>query len=330
MALSTPDIGGAVPDLSVVIPVYNAADSLDGLVRGVLSTTQHKVEVLLVDDASTDESVAVMRGFDDPAVRIIELPENRGAGAARNVGFTKATGRYTLFFDADDEIEPTAVSSAIEHLDTSGADVAFLPYRYRRGDQPSVQSMNHFDRIVWDEYICDVDHRVVKLREAPRLLGFSNYPWNKIIRTDHYQQMGLRFGETRVHNDILGHWSTLLRARSIVLLNQVIGTHVVETNGKNLSHQHDRCRLELFEALDETYDLLDSIPGVRSRYAHHYWDFVIRVADWAKSRLDPALREEAAELLQAHLFRMNIADFAHMRLRRNPNLADVVVRRALT
>lgn len=322
-------MSGAEPDLSVVIPVHNAAESVPALVQAALSVPGTQVEVIAVDDGSVDGSAGVLRELNG-RVRVVALPDNRGAGAARNVGFSMATGRYTLFFDADDELEPSALAAACDNLDATGADVAFLAYRYRRGEQPSTLSMNDFDRAVWKQSLGDGSKRVVQLREAPRLLGFSNYPWNKVIRTARYQELGLRFSETQVHNDILAHWAILLQARSIVLLDLAVGTHIVGSVGNNLSHQHDRRRLQLFEALDETYDLLESIPGARSRYSHHYWDFVIRVADWARNRLDEDLREESAELLQAHLFRMNLADFSHMRMRRNPHLADVVVRRALT
>ena len=54
---------------------------------------------------------------------------------------------------------------------------------------------------------------MTRLGDVPRLLGFSNYPWNKVVRTDHYRHTGLRYGSTPVHNDILGHWLTLLDAR---------------------------------------------------------------------------------------------------------------------
>ena len=61
-----------------------------------------------------------------------------------------------------------------------------------------------------------------RLDEVPQLLGFTNYPWNKVIRTDHYHRTGLRFGATQVHNDILGHWLTLVDADQV--LKQVLAT----------------------------------------------------------------------------------------------------------
>ncbi len=79
--------------------------------------------------------------------------------------------------------------------------------------------------------------RVASLDEVPRLLGFSNYPWNKVVRTARYRRVGLTFGKTPVHNDILGHWQMLLGADSLVLVDDPLCTHVVTEDGKNLTNE---------------------------------------------------------------------------------------------
>jgi glycosyltransferase involved in cell wall biosynthesis len=129
-------------------------------------------------------------------VVIERFTSNRGAGVARNRGFERASGRYTLFFDADDEIHPATLTTAIRALDDTGADVAMMPYRYRRDRSLQVDAMNSFDAVVWAKY-ATASRRATRLSEVPKLLGFSNYPWNKLVRTDHYRRTGLRYGSTR-------------------------------------------------------------------------------------------------------------------------------------
>ena len=119
---------------------------------------------------------------------------------------------------------------------------------------------------------------VTRLDDVPRLLGFSNYPWNKVARTDHYRHTGLRYGSTPVHNDILGHWLTLLDAGSILLIDQPLCTHIVNEGGRNLTNRESRARLSLLDALEETYSALEARPAKRNRFSHHYWDFALRVA----------------------------------------------------
>ena len=108
--------------------------------------------MILIDDASTDDTVARVTALGRPDVIVERFDTNRGAGIARNHGFERATGRYTLFFDADDEIHAGTLTSAIEALDETGADVAVMPYRYRRGHSSPSEEMNSFDATAWRRY----------------------------------------------------------------------------------------------------------------------------------------------------------------------------------
>jgi glycosyltransferase involved in cell wall biosynthesis len=316
------------PDLSVIIPMHNASATVTTVVESFLDLDGTATEVVVVDDASTDDSVERVAALDRPDVIVDRFRTNRGAGVARNHGFERATGRYTLFFDADDEIHPSAVTSAIEALDDTGTDLAMMPYRYRRGHDARSDAMNSFDAAVWGRYATS-PRRVTKLGDVPRLLGFSAYPWNKIIRTDHYRITGLRYGSTPVHNDILGHWLSLLDAQTILLLDQVVCTHIVNEGGRNLTNRESRARLSLVDALEETYTALELRPEKRNRYSHHYWDFVLRVAGWATTRISPDVLDEFNLRMQRHLLRMDLGDFTRIRQRRDPALATRLMRRAL-
>lgn len=307
----------------------NAASTVGKVIESFLGIPDLRVEVIAVDDGSTDDSVDVVRSLGDGRVTVITLDGNHGAGHARNVGFERASGRHTIFFDADDELHGDGLVHAVQALDSTDADVAMLSYTYRRGWTSEHTGMNSFDEVVWDAYTADASRRVVRLSEVPRLLGFSNYPWNKVLRTERFRATGLRFSETHVHNDILGHWMTLLGARVLVLLDQPVCTHIVGDGGGNLSHRMGRERLALFDALDETYDLLRRNPELRNRYSHHYWDFVLRSSAWALDRLAPEVTDEARQRLQRHLLRINLSDFMRIRERRDPGLADRIIRRSL-
>ena len=316
------------PDVSVIVPMHDASATIVALVESLVAIEAVTIEVVVVDDASTDGSADLVAALGRPEVVVERLGTNHGAGLARNRGFERATGRYTLFFDADDEIHPTALVAAVGALDDTSADVAVLPYRYRRGHSTEFDGMNAFDAAVWARYATSV-RRVTRLGEVPQLLGFSNYPWNKVLRTDHYQQTGLRFGSTPVHNDVLGHWLTLLDSTSILLLDEPLCTHIVAEGGRNLTNRQARARLSLVDALEETYTELERRPALRNRYSHHYWDFVLRVASWATTRLTPEVVDEFNLRLQHHLLRMDLSDFTRIRLRRDFLLANRIIRRAL-
>ena len=104
------------PDVSVVIPMHNASATVTGVVESFLAVEGSAVEVIVVDDASTDDSVERVTTLGRPEVVVERFETNQGAGVARNRGFERASGRYTLFFDADDKLHPVTLTSAIGAL----------------------------------------------------------------------------------------------------------------------------------------------------------------------------------------------------------------------
>lgn len=110
------------PLVSVVIPCYNQGRFLRDAIDSVLAQTHPDVEVIVVDDGSTDDTASVAHSR--PAVRYIHQ-ENGGAAAARNAGFAASRGDYVIFLDADDRLLPHAVASGVESL-AAHTDWAFV------------------------------------------------------------------------------------------------------------------------------------------------------------------------------------------------------------
>jgi succinoglycan biosynthesis protein ExoO len=93
-------------DVSIIVPVWNGAAFIRDAIQSALAQHGVAVEVVIVDDCSTDDTVEVVRGIDDPRVLLIEQDRNGGPGQARNAGFAAATGTWIAVLDADDAMEP--------------------------------------------------------------------------------------------------------------------------------------------------------------------------------------------------------------------------------
>jgi glycosyltransferase involved in cell wall biosynthesis len=105
------------PLFSVVVPTHDRARLLPRAVASVLAQTSGDFELLIVDDASSDDTAAVARSFDDPRVRYLPQEENRGVAAARNAGIAAAAGEWIAFLDDDDEYLPRFLEASREALE---------------------------------------------------------------------------------------------------------------------------------------------------------------------------------------------------------------------
>jgi glycosyltransferase involved in cell wall biosynthesis len=96
--------------VSVVIPVHNAERYLEMTLRSALSSDLGELEIVVVDDGSTDRSADIVRQIGDPRIILIQLPASGGPARPRNVGIARARAAYVAFLDADDLIKPGKLS----------------------------------------------------------------------------------------------------------------------------------------------------------------------------------------------------------------------------
>jgi len=103
--------------VSVVIPTYNRGSVIDGAIQSVLNQTHTDFELLVVDDASTDDTEQVLRSQSDPRIQYIWLEENQGANTARNIGVEEASGEFIAFLDSDDIFTPEKLEVCVTELE---------------------------------------------------------------------------------------------------------------------------------------------------------------------------------------------------------------------
>lgn len=117
-----------MPDVSVIIPVYDVEQWLPACIDSVLAQTLQDFEVICVNDCSPDNCAAILAEYAtrDPRIRVINLEENSGQGVARNVGFDASTGRYAYFLDSDDMVAPEALSELVACADENSLDGIFF------------------------------------------------------------------------------------------------------------------------------------------------------------------------------------------------------------
>lgn len=142
-----------LPLVTVVIPTYNRADLLPRAVRSVLNQTYALLELLVVDDGSTDGTAEVMKGFQDPRVRFLRLEKNQGQCAAMNAGIGFARGDWVCFLDSDDEYLDTCIEkqmAVVQAADSEALGVVYVLSGERTPDRRMIPA--HFNALQGDVY----------------------------------------------------------------------------------------------------------------------------------------------------------------------------------
>lgn len=123
------DISNATDLVSVIVPVYNTAPYVDNCLKSILNQTYGNLEIIVVNDGSTDNSAQVLAAYaDNPKVKVLTRV-NGGLSAARNTGLEAATGEWVMFIDSDDAIHPELVARAIAAGTQAQADYVRFDYR---------------------------------------------------------------------------------------------------------------------------------------------------------------------------------------------------------
>jgi succinoglycan biosynthesis protein ExoO len=112
------------PDVSFIIAAYNAEASIAQAIESALAQRGVSVEVVVVDDRSSDRTLEVAANFSTERVRVIALDRNRGPGGARNAGLEAAKGRWIAVLDSDDTVRPDRLRRMISRAEQAGAEIA--------------------------------------------------------------------------------------------------------------------------------------------------------------------------------------------------------------
>ncbi|APX98195.1 glycosyltransferase family 2 protein [Natronorubrum daqingense] len=103
-------------EVSVIIPAYNAADTLPRAIESALDQSVSNIEIIVIDDASEDSTAQISTSYDDERVQYVRHTQNRGGSAARNTGLDHASGKYISYLDADDEWKPDKLAKQLTEL----------------------------------------------------------------------------------------------------------------------------------------------------------------------------------------------------------------------
>ena len=183
-----------IPSISIIIPIYKVEKYLKRCVDSVLAQTFTDLEIILVDDGSTDESGAKCDAWGEKDYRIKVVHKmNGGLSSARNAGLDIATGSYIYFLDSDDYIEETLLEKVLPYMRKNYDLVSFCYYDvYENGEKhPVAQPL--YGSFVYDKMPDEIDFLIRVLLKGR--IGWG--AWSRIYRRDIVEKYNLRFADNR-------------------------------------------------------------------------------------------------------------------------------------
>lgn len=263
------------PLISVIIPVYNVEKYLRECLDSVINQTLKDIEIICINDGSTDNSPAILQEYKQKDNRITILTqENKGAGAARNAGLDIAKGNYLAILDSDDIYDITMLEKMYTVSETMQTDLTVC----------FSKAFDNVTKKTWDITwsAMNIEKECFSYKdtlEIPQAFDFFiGWSWDKLFRKSFIDQTKLRFQEISHSNDGFFVFCAMYAASRITILKEYLVAHRANREG-SIECSHDKnplCFYEMYKAVKDGLERIDVFSEVKERYA--MW--VLRHSMW--------------------------------------------------
>ena len=232
--------GQTLPVVSIIVPVYNVKSYVGECVESLCRQTYTNLEILLVDDGSTDGSGEVCDEYAgrDERIRVIHQA-NRGLSGARNTGLDNVQGEYIAFVDSDDLVSPNYVETLYELLMRYDADIAACAYIKVTTEQLT----NIREKVLSLDNVREICMPSVKLLKQwhGKYKQQETVAWNKLYCREVWNgRKKIRFPESRNHEDVLISHLVVQGAKTIVLTTEILYFYRIRKGSITLQTEYDR------------------------------------------------------------------------------------------
>lgn len=242
--------------ISVVVPIYNVSRFIERGIHQLLSLTYKEIEILLVDDGSTDASPALIDQWASQYPFITALHQNNaGAGSARQNGVDHAKGEYVWFYDIDDQIEPELLEHCLPYLD---GELDILQFGYDTWD--SKYNIREDCRFLPLEAHSNLE---VKERYSKYIFGqyhLNGFVWNKIYRVSFLRDNNIRFQNQKLQQDEIFNLIAYKYVNNLRVISDILYHYFIYHKGNTRSFIIPH-RLTIFQEVRDNFLSL-----------YHFWD----------------------------------------------------------
>ena len=286
--VSTNDIS-----ISIIVPVYNVEKYLQKCLTSLVKQTLKNIEIILVNDGSTDSSVSIIEEYQKqyPTVKVIHQKNSGGgAGGPRNSGIEAARGEYIGFVDSDDWTSPSMFEELYLKVKETDSDIVICDYKmYWQNEGRFTSSWEDRDRYIWKKYL-NKWTEPFKANEMKYALLLTVYPWRKMYKKKLLQSHGIRFPVGMIFDDIPFHWQTLVCASKISTIDRPLYFYRRERPEQDVAAKDERLFSVLTHHEIVRQFLVDH--SLFETYVHYLIRSEFITFKWILGKLDEGLKRQ--------------------------------------
>lgn len=273
---------GADSLISVIIPVYNCQDYIGRCIESVLNQSYGNIEVIIINDGSTDNSAKLCRDYAhrDSRIKVIDS-QNYGPSKARNTGIENSKGSFIFFMDADDFIEQKALELLMGSYNRYSADLVVGDFKKVQNGKVESGHARVFlaDKLLSKQDIVDYTRSYLK---KPNRFPLFVYSWGRLFKAAIIKENKLFYDvNLRTFEDVAFNFDYLKHAKDLFFLNVPLYNHLISDNYASAAMSLGADPEDLFgyrKALAEAADFLDSCSSggdTEKEIAHAYVCYTI-------------------------------------------------------
>ncbi len=216
--------------VSIVVPIYNMGNTIEKCVESLRNQEYEDIEIILVDDGSKDDSYknCLLIAEKDKRVKAFHT-ENQGSGPARNYGIAQSSGRYIYFPDADDYLEPNAISKLVDAMKYEDSDLVVFGYK-NIGQKNNLISIKKYDELMCEGQKLRDSYSECILQDSK--LTIQGAPWNKFFDLKVIKDNNILYPPLRRHQDEGFIARYMCYAKKVHFIEDVLYTYYVNDLSK--------------------------------------------------------------------------------------------------
>ena len=269
--------------VSVIVPVYNAVSTLERCINSILLQSYRNLEIIMVDDASTDSSRELMLKLeqkDTERIVVVCNDVNHGAGGARNIALEYARGDYLAFVDSDDYIHSSFVELLVTEMERGGHDFVDCGYYDEREDKAILHTDRNMRGVLSDETKCE-------------MIAVGGYLCTKLFKRELFYDHNVRFREKCILEDSEILVQMIAFAKSVGAVEETMYWYTASPSSTSNGQAAASYVKNVYEAMNAFAGLREKIENYEAlRPAIEY--IIIQLYDYGVYKIIEDMRNERA------------------------------------